>query len=197
MILIGTTSEDVEEFKEFMSEYTEGIRNGWNSYWEMFHSTGEERTWARLILVIIIMMISFIVCLVIFTDHKRFNWEHPTRKKAREAEAMGHAVDAILVEDKSYEITRDIYSDDDDRRLLRTESSWKFDGRYKYSVDGKEYKYRYTIKQPPKILRLYWLKNPKKPFCIDEDHISPNMARLIMGIPIIVGLIAAKLLGVF
>ena len=195
MILLDTASDyDINDFTDDSEQLFEKIRQGWASYMEMFNSTGADRVIARIVMVVFIMIVVFIVCLMIFTNFKRFKWEHPTLKKARKAEALGQAVDAVLVKNDS-----DWYWQDaglDSNGSQKRERKWYFCGYYKYTVNGREYKYKYTKGMPPDVLRLYWLKDPGKPFMIVEQ-LSNAFGCCIIGIPIIAGIIAALLLGLF
>lgn len=82
-------------------------------------------------------------------------WE---RKRAK-AKAMGHVIKANLV---SSSISGDA-------------PYYTSHGKYEYYLNGKSKKYtaHFNYKDPPRIVYLYYLKNPNRVFCCDEYHVQP------------------------
>ena len=108
----------------------------------------------------IIILAVFIACYVAIIkfkigDNILNRWE----RKRDKAKAMGHVIKAKLI---SSSISGDA-------------PNYTSYGKYEYSLNEKTKRYTayFNYKNPPRIVYLYYLKNPNRVFCCDEYHVRP------------------------
>lgn len=126
---------------------------------------------------LVVAIIVFVLEIRLFKSYKRKN-----RRRER-AVQLGHVVQAKRV--RAWDDDTTGYSVD----------SW-FHARYVYEVDGREYTYRYMRKAtPPVTLTLYYLSNPKRTFTGEEKE--PWFLPIVcLALPILLGALVLRLLGV-
>lgn len=80
--------------------------------------------------------------------------------------------------------------------------SYNWHARYRYSIDGKERTYRAFFKhpsQPPRVLYLYYVNNPRRLFSMEEYHggvLYGIVMLFVIFLPWILACIAIGLLGI-
>ena len=135
------------------------------------------------IAIMVISVILIFVFEIILLKKGIINDRKNNGKKVEKAKKLNHIVKAKRVE---------IWDDWHQTRSI-PDSHWH--AKYIYTVNSKEYVYRYLGKShPPYELTLYYINNPKRIFSYEEKQ-SPIFNLIFYILPILVGYIVINLLG--
>lgn len=145
--------------------------------------TDDPVNWIKWGVVLVIFVLGYVIAIPIFNKVSyRLSWD----RKRDIARAKNHVIQASLI---------DKYPSGD-------VGEYDWHATYRYSLQGKERKYRAYFKHPgtpPRILYLYYINNPKRVFSYDEYHWENHKAIILLPIillPWILGMAAVFLLRI-
>ncbi len=127
--------------------------------------TNDPINWLKWAVVFAVLISSFVINIKIL---KKIEYSLSLRKKADEAEAKGH----IIRNAKRVRITKK-YGLTDDRR--NKPFNQRYHATYEYELDGevKRYNAYFGYDYPPAKINLYYKKNPKRLFSMEEYYWNP------------------------